>query len=63
MDIDIRIGEGLKEAQSLNMIHVQMGKEDIDARDAFRYPLIELPNSRSNVQNQHAAIVADDFDR
>ena len=56
MDLDLGAEERLEEAEPLDVVHVQMGQQQIDTRDPIDDRAPEAADSRSRVEHQHAAV-------
>lgn len=63
MDVDSWIIERTKETKPLDVIHVEMGQENVNSSNLFRKLQAETPDSRTGVQHQEGAIFRSHFDR
>jgi hypothetical protein len=54
--------ERIKKPQSLDMIHMEMGEQEVDARFFRSQAFPEASDPRAGIEHQHGPVIASYFD-
>src|SRR5688572_18097845 len=61
MNFRLRVAKDTKEPETLDMIHMQVSKENIHPAQGARQRKAQAPDASSSVQNKHCAIIPSYF--
>jgi hypothetical protein len=58
MHLNSRATQRRKEGQPLDMIHMQVGEQDVHAFQVWRQIATQSPDARTGIQNEQGAILS-----
>ena len=62
MNLAARLVEGFEEAEPLDVVHVEVGQEDVHARNLGPHARTETPYPRPGIEDQESAVSAPHLD-